>query len=178
MRVSKFEIIQVLKPMINKKIMIIIGVILAVSILLLSGLIIKRVFFYNYLTEIVLVSDFVITSEWKEVGTADLLRVEKDNQYIALLLEPPFEDDMPARGIKTPEGTIVNPEIILVDEEGNEYPLSFGGSRYFEGKNFVNYRYGRGLPIGKKYSKVRIRSEIPLPVKQILWSGYNTKDLP
>jgi hypothetical protein len=149
----------------------------AVIIVVLGGLIVNKFFFHHYIQDVVLTNDIVISSEWKEIGTPDLLRVEKDNHYISLLLEPPFEDDTPAGGIKTPEGTIINPEIRLVDSEGNEYPLRFGGARGFKDKNFVNYRYDSSLP-AKKYSKVMIRSTTPLPLKQILWSGYNTKDLP
>ena len=163
--------------MISKKVMII-GLIVAVIIISLGGLITKRVFFSHYIQDIVLTNNIVITSEWQEIGTPDLLRVEKDNQYISLLLEPPFEDDTPARGIKTPEGTIINPDIRLVDDEGKEYPLRFGGARGSKAKNFVNYRYEPALPADKTYTKVLIRSTYTIPLKQILWSGYDTKDLP
>ncbi|MCY7348323.1 MAG: hypothetical protein LH614_19180 [Pyrinomonadaceae bacterium] len=150
------------------------------SILLLGGsaFIVKRVFFYRYLKEVVLSENVVITSEWKEVGNQDLLKITKEINYISILVRPPLTVDTPKGGIKTPESSIINPETKIVDDEGHEYSLSFGGSRQSESGDFANYRYVKDLPVDKRYSKILIRSDNPIQAKQIIWTGYNAKDLP
>lgn len=153
-------------------------IIISGLILIMGGLVIKRIFFYHYLKEIKLANNFLITSQWKEVGNSDLLKSRKEIQYISILVKPPYEIDDQNGGIKTPDGSTVNPEIRLLDTDGNEYKLTFGGSRHFEDKNFANYRYDKDLPSGKDYSKVLIRSTVSIPAKQIIWSGYDAKDLP
>jgi hypothetical protein len=165
-----------LSMIVNKSISI--GLLIVFIILFAGGLTIKMVFFRQYIRNVVLIENVVIAPEWKEVGTPDLLKVEKDNQYISLLLESPFEDDTRAGGIKAPDGTIIKPEIRLVDDEGREYSLHYGGARRFEDGVFVNYRYEANLPPDKHFAKVIIRSAASIPLRQILWSGYNTKDLP
>ena len=153
-------------------------VISSIVILLGFSIFVKRVFFYNYLSQVVLADNFVVTPEWKNIGNSDLLRIEKENNYISVLLEPQFQVDIKERGIRTPEDSIINPEIKLVDNEGNEYQLVFGGGRSFENQNFINYNFGVPLPVVKSYSNVLIRSNNQIRVKQILWTGYDSKDLP
>ena len=119
----------------------------------------------------------MIDSNWKDVGSRELLPIEKDNYGVALSLQPGYEVD-PVRGIKSPgEGPIVVPEVLLVGQDGREYKLSFGGARRYRDEIFANFKFDGTLP-KTGFSGVRLRSEKPLPLKRVVWSGYNTRDLP
>jgi hypothetical protein len=83
--------------------------------------------------------------------------LEKDVKYVSIILEPPFEDDTLNGGIKTPEGSIINPEIRLIDVDGKEYELRFAGSRHFQNNKYVNYKYDGKLPNSKDFSKILIK---------------------
>ena len=146
--------------------------------MLIGGFLIKKIFFHRLYKDVVLENNFLISSDLKEIETQNLIKIEKDNHFISIDLEPPFEADTPKKGIKTPSGEIINPEIKLVDENGIEYPLTYSGSRGGEsGNEIANYKYNGNLPIDKTYKKVLIRSNLPIKAKMILWSGYDARDL-
>jgi hypothetical protein len=157
---------------------LLISLLVTVLVVIGLGFVVTRLISRGYIAVVVLAEGITITSEWMEVGGRSSLEIKKENHYVSILLMPPFDADPYARGIKTPEGKIINPEVLLLDQNGNEYQMMFAGSRRSENDVFVNYRSESGLPPGKVFKSVRLRSTEPLPVKQILWSGYDTKDLP
>lgn len=162
----------------NNKNVIVILFLIAIPTALLGGFFIKKFFSQTLYKDIVLEDDLLISSEWKEIDTQNLIKIEKDNHFVSILLEPSFEANTPKGGILIPSGEIVNPEIKLVDEDGNEYLLTYKGSRGKEnGKEIANYGYKGSLPIDKIYKKVLLRSDYPIKAKKILWSGYDAKDL-
>jgi hypothetical protein len=160
----------------NKRTILITG--LVGILLILAGLFIYVNFFFGkYIKETVLEENSVISFDWKEIDTKNLAKIEKDKHYISILLEPPFEADTPEGGIKSPTGEIINPEIKLVDSEGNEYSLIYIGSRRYQNGEYANYGYLPSLPVDKIYKKVLVRSNKPIKVQKIIWSGYDIKDL-
>lgn len=163
--------------MISKKNMMI-SFVITILVVLFSVFIFKRIFYYNYYKDVVLAENIIISSDWKEIESIGRIKIEKDNQFISIVLEPPLEPDTGKGGIKTPNGQVLNPEIKLVDADGEEYSFTYYGGRRTNDKVMANYKYKGILPLDKIYSKVRIRSDFPIKAKQILWSGYNTKDLP
>ena len=68
----------------------------------------------------VLAENVTIGPEWTEIDFRNPVRVDKDNIYVGIYLEPPYFTPLGSKGIKTPEGQIVNPEITLIDENGKE----------------------------------------------------------
>lgn len=161
----------------KKKIMLI-GLALIIASVFVGVLIFKRLFYYNYYLDIPLSGRTVISSDWSEIDVGDLVKLKKDNQFVSLVLESPLEPDSRNGGIKTPDGKIFNPEIKLIDEELNEYLLEYCGGRRYEAKVMANYGCNSKLSSAKKYPKLIIRSSYPMTVREIIWSGYNTKDLP
>ena len=161
--------------------MSVILILIALGILIWGGMVVWRLFFHETLMNVVLARDFQITSEWKEIGDQNDLKVEKDYHYISLQIEPPLKaytiGDSTKSGIKLPEGAVVNPEIRIIDSEGNEYPLAYSGHRGGGPNEFVNYKYPGNLPINKIYEKVKIRCDYPLTVKAVFWSGYDQSDI-
>lgn len=144
-------------------------------------MVVWRLFFHETLKNVVLARDFQITSEWTEIGTPNELKVRKDYQYISLQIEPPLKahtiGDATKSGIQIPGGAVVNPEIRIIDVEGNEYPLIYGGHHGGGPSEFVNYKHEGNLPINKTYKKVEVRSDYPLNVKAVFWSGYDQSDI-
>jgi len=160
----------------TKKIITILLIAGAVSILLF-GIYIKMVFYKNYIKENNLADEVLITSEWIEVGSKDTLKIEKDVHYLSIVLKPKYELDMVNKGIKTPEGGLIKPEIILVDSKGGKKPLTVSGGRRAGNNVYVNFGHEKEIPADLKYSKIMIRSDKPLPVNKLIWSGYNIRDL-
>lgn len=159
----------------NKRTILITALVGILSVL--AGLLIYVNFFFGkYIKETVLEENGVISSDWKEIDAKNLAKIEKDKNYVAILLESSFKADAETDGIKTSDGEIIKPEIKLVDSERNEYPLIYTGSRFYQNGQYVNYGYRSELPANKIYEKVLIRSNKPLKFQKIIWSGYDIKD--
>jgi hypothetical protein len=133
----------------------------------------------NYF-DTVLAENFVISSEEQEINLEKKVKAEKLQQFIRLVLEPPYEDgvDIWAKasepGIVTPSGEKTNPEIRVIDENGKEYNMTYSGQ---SGKQIVLYgnneessedHFSKGLT----FKKLFIKSKLPIKVKYILWSNY------
>lgn len=136
-------------------------------------------FFGRYIKETTLENNFLITNVWKEIDISDSVKIERDKNYIAIFLEPSYKTstDSQGKGIKTPNGEIINPEIKIIDEDGKEYSLTYSGSRSFENNEYANYSHAAELPADKKYQKVMIRSDVSIKTQKLIWSSYNIKDL-
>ena len=168
--------------MTNKHILYMFLFIVASAIIIFGGMVVWRLFFHETLKNVVLANDVQITSEWKEVGTPNELKVDKKYNYISLQIAPPLEaytvgGGSTKSGIKIPSGEVVNPEIRIIDVEGKEYPLFYSGHRGGGAFEFVNYEFEGNLPIDKKYQKVKLRSDVPLTIKKIFWSGFDQSDM-
>ncbi|NJM54262.1 MAG: hypothetical protein HC846_13305 [Blastocatellia bacterium] len=119
-----------------------------------------------------------IGETWIELDFKEVDTQKKDKYFLALVVESPFDGGFDKKGIKTPEGEIVNPEIKLVNEKGDAYgfELCRGGSYGFNGK-LVGYCPRPDIPKGIVFQKLLIKSEKPIRVKSIIWRGYDIKDL-
>lgn len=162
----------------NKWTIFITGLI-GISLIVIGLFVYINFFFNNEIKETVLENNFFITSDRKEINIKNSVKIEKDINYISILLLPPNKTFMSSGGggIKIPNGEVVNPEIKLVDENEKEYLLAYGGSRRYDNNEYANYRCEVELPADKKYEKLLIRSDIPIKTQEILWSGYNARDL-
>jgi hypothetical protein len=98
----------------------------------------------NYF-DTVLAENFVISSEEQEINLEKKVKAERLQQFIRLVLEPPYEDgvDIWAKAsepsIVTPSGEKTNPEIRVIDENGKEYNMIYAGQ---SGKEIVLYEMG------------------------------------
>lgn len=118
--------------------------------------------------------DILISSEWKKISVGGLLKLEREKQFLVIVLDESFEKVLLEKGIRVPSGEIINPEIKLIDKEGNEYSLVYDGSR---GEKNVIYRPIIELPKNKIYEEIMLKSDIPIKANQILWTNYNAKDI-
>src|SRR5437588_687789 len=69
----------------------------------------------------------VITSEWTEIVPDIPLKVERETQTIVLEVDPSIRSSLPKQmGLLLPDGTVVVPEVQLVDQDGQIYQLHLG----------------------------------------------------
>jgi len=134
---------------------------------------------FFYPESVVLAEDIIITPEQTEIIGNNLLKVNKEKQFVALVLDSNYTDSHSA--VRNAEGEFITIEIKLIDEEGNEFPLHLESFRSpsINGDLVPEFGYLKGyntLPIGKVFKKVVLRSNKTLKVKSVLWSGYNIED--
>ena len=132
----------------------------------------------TYRLGILLSRDTEIGPDWIEIQPSGTLSVEKEVQYVAVDVAPPF-DAWKANGITAPSGQLVNPEIKVISVDGNEYEMTYYGADsvagFPNGHVYADFANGR-LKKGEKIQKLMIRSDTPIPVKEIRWSGFDWKD--
>ena len=117
--------------------------------------------------------DATLTSEWTEITPLKPLKPEREQQEIILYLAEPFSGDFEAKGVRVPDGSIVHPEVQLVDASGHIYNLEYYG---FRGHELIRFTLKDQLK-GKEFRTVRIRSEKPIHCKEIIWSYFNWRDV-
>lgn len=114
-----------------------------------------------------------ITSEWLEIKPDPMLKVSSKTPFVILELEGDYAPDFAAQKLRYPDGTFAAPELQLIDEQGNVFPLHFlmvhhrdrTGSNAMGGAGFGS----SDLPRDRSYVQLRIRSEKPMKVSKIIW---------
>jgi hypothetical protein len=120
--------------------------------------------------------------EWIELRPKSPLKAEKTFQWVLLELEPPFKGDLYkegkgtniGKGVLTPDGDVINPEIEVVDQYGTTFKLYWGGA--FGLQPAYDVPYPNKLPRDREYTMVRIRSSKPIKCKAIFWFCESSKD--
>jgi hypothetical protein len=118
-----------------------------------------------------------IGSQWVEIRPSKPLRVEREHNSLELELARNYAPDYQANGYRFPDGSLVTPEVRLVDQDGNEYPLRVGSLSNIA----IGYRSGplgsrEDLPNDKLFTLVRVRSNGQIDCSRIVWRSYNQKD--
>jgi len=158
--------------------MLIIAIVGAVLIIVVGIYAFNRMFYRSYYLDIVLLENATISADWLEIESDGRIIARKDLQFISLLLEPSYKLDPYSNAIVTPDGRKINPEIMLIDTDGNEFHLTYIKGRIGEAGEQASYGYKPDFPLKTRFSRVKIRSEIPIKTKAILWSGYDIRDQP
>lgn len=142
--------------------------------LLLWGLLLLSMSTYD--SEQGIAGQVTIPTEWIEFTPKEPLRPSKDTQEVVLdAAEPLVRNNSNLKRIELESGTLVKPELQLIDQYGNifnanvnRYPTP---SRYNNGISCsVPY-----LPQDRLYTKVRVRSDQPLKLARILWHCHTWK---
>lgn len=134
---------------------------------------------FKYRTEISLAKDFLVTDQWQTIDVKDLLPpLSKDRNDLYLAVPPSYKAWDPApRGIEAPDGTIIKPEIEVVDSNGVIYVFKQTGaarSRYEK----ATYAASPELAKETQITRIRIRANHSILIPAIIWSSYDIKDLP
>ena len=159
----------------NRKVFLVLVLLLVSLTIVMTGYFMKKSLFDSPFRTTVIAENVSISSEWTQLDTKKLIRIEGDFQHLTLNISEPFEGDFFNKGIRSPDGQVFNVDAKLVDDRGEEYLLTYEG---FLGKWNVNYSGGKfGLPSDKNYVQLLLRSEIPINVRQVLWIYYYSSDL-
>lgn len=109
-----------------------------------------------------------ITNDWVEVAPDKPLKPEGDDQEVVLSLEEPFlHEHLGPDGVRTPDGSIVQPEVQLVDTEGRSIDLKFVGAR---GRQLIRFTLREQLK-GREYRSIRLRADKEIRCKAVYWTA-------
>jgi hypothetical protein len=164
----------------GKKLLLVIGaagLLLAIALAVIVSSSIYRLFF-PYLDQDV-TGQILISSEWTEIVPKKPFSVERQIQMIVLDLDKSINLQKDGWGIVLADGSVVTPEVELIDQEGNTYPLDVP-SAWFSPSTGVKYREFSSkneLPSGKIFRAVRVRSEKPVRCNRVFWRCYNMWDV-
>jgi hypothetical protein len=108
----------------NKKLLLVVGSVCVLSAMVLTIIVSGGIyrFFFPYLDQDV-TGQILISSEWTEIVPKKPFHVERQIQIIVLDLDKSINLQRDGWGIVLSDGSVVTPEVELVDQEGNIYPL-------------------------------------------------------
>ena len=121
-----------------------------------------------------------VTSDWVEVTPQAPLESSRQVQYLYLHTVEPFVPDYPSWGIRFPDGSVVVPQVELIDRQGTAHPLK-ASSFSLRDRSRTDIISGIGfrspaLAGTGPYQRVRIRSDRNLKLSRIIWRNYNQSD--
>ena len=116
-----------------------------------------------------------ITPQWLEIEPAPALKPSGKQSFVILELEGDYTPDFQSHMLRFPDGNLGMPEVQLVDQQGQIFPLLFlmvhhrdrTGSSVLGGAGFGS----PDLPTDRSYQTVRIRSDKPINCSKIIWRG-------
>ena len=125
------------------------------------------------LTDRDIAGSIAISSQWLEITPAPALKPSGKTSFVILELEGDYTPDFQAQLLRFPDGSLGMPEVQLVDQQGNVFPLHFlmvhhrdrTGSNVMGGAGFGD----PNLPTDRSYGKVRVRSDKPMGCSKIIW---------
>jgi hypothetical protein len=127
-------------------------------------------------------ADVLITSEWTEILPKLPLKIQKRLQRISLQIRCEQNLDQEEDIWFLANGTVIHPQVQIVDEFGNTYELEGGqaGGHHKSLDIFVasslgfSYKPG-GLPKDRTYTKIRVRNDQTFLCPKIIWLDYEMK---
>ena len=131
-------------------------------------------------TYLEIANDAFITTEWVEFEPVESMRFERRYQEVYVSLRD-CRMHTEKEGLILPDGTVVNPEVQIVDEFGEKHPLYRGSYGVMPvGGNSELLRvnragYSGNLPRDREYRSVLVRSDKPFRCSKIVWHNYNLK---
>ena len=146
----------------------------ALYLALLVGLLLyKRMGPLPTLTDRDIAGSTAITSQWLEIKPAPPLKTSGKTSLVILELEGDYTPDFQSQMLRFPDGTLSMPEVQLVDDHGNAFPLHFlmvhhrdrSGSPVMGGAGFG----AADLPTDRSYRELRVRSDKPMKCSRVIW---------
>ena len=159
------------------------GMILSGGVLILSAALASAcAFLRNPFIDRELSGPVTLKQEWLELNPKEPLKVARDTQELTLFPDPPIQmvdDPTHKRSLIPSDGREADIEAELLGSDGVTYRSTPGVSETMTGNLKVTSRLlgFRDLPKGVTFTKVRIKSSAPYPVKRILWRCYNWSDV-
>jgi hypothetical protein len=120
----------------------------------------------------------IVSAQWTEFVPQRPLQPRKQTQEIVLDVDPSeglIEDNLHSDRMQLANGTVLHPQIQLVDSHGNVFDAEV--SRYPVPSRYENGLSGSvsNLPKDREFTKVRVRSDFPVRLSRIVWHCHNGK---
>jgi hypothetical protein len=142
-------------------------------LLLLTAAALYRLNHHRTFYERVFHGPLTVSAEWAVVSAEPPLRREREKQLLVIGLAEPYFSGLSDWGVRVPDGTLVMPQVELIEGDGKAHALSFAGS-FGRQKPFYE---SNDLPTGAEFVKVRIRCDSKVELNLLAWTTYNPKDL-
>ncbi len=123
--------------------------------------------------------DVNVTREWQEFSPPKPLKIRRQTQRLEInIVGYKFDvnEQLPWK-ITLENGTVVNPEVQIVDQFGNTFELR-DSTRVGTTIGFTPVGDANGdtsFPNDRTYTKVRIRSDVPFRCSSIVWTNKDLK---
>jgi hypothetical protein len=110
--------------------------------------------------------------EWLELSPEPPLEITTGRaEYVGLELEGVERwDDQDGRRLKRKDSSVVSVQVAVVDEHGRTHALEPNAIGAVVQFGLPRSAKGAEPPAGRRYSKVRIRSEPPLACRRVVWA--------
>lgn len=154
-------------------------VIVSLSVLILAG-VVGGIYWYRLvstgdpLRHILLAENIHLSHEWTVIE-AEKITFSGDERFLALSIEKPFFVDFDKKGIIAADGQVFNPDLLLIDAGGNEFPLFYRGSI---GRMRPYYKLVDEQNGNRQFVELRIRSSQQLNLTKITWTYYYAWEMP
>jgi hypothetical protein len=158
-----------------KKALIIAGIVLLIPLawygfVFSAG--IYRILFSPYLDREISGPGFIST-QWLDIVPKQPLTADRQIQEIIINFAERGAPEVGSRGIRMTDGTVVIPEVELVDERGGIFTLravAFGADS-------MGFSADRDLPKDRTYRSVKIKATKPIELSNIHWKCWNQWDV-
>jgi hypothetical protein len=145
--------------------------------LLLLMLILSLIVYWTKGSRDIVISNHPITIgiEWQAIGAPKPLTSRRSVQRILLKLGATHQQDTESWGIRLPSGDVAFPEVELLDGDGLVYPLAEPSFSTVGAARYRGFGGSAGFPTDRTFAKIRLRSNHPIEVPEIIWSCFDPK---
>ena len=162
--------------MMNRISKIILRVVGVITLLVATGVVgfIGWLYITNRTFDQTLASDLSVSTEWTDIKADPPLQTRRRMTQLVMTIPNYKADKQSIYEIKLPNGITVQPQIEVIDTEGNVYELSHSGYTLTGDKDLILFRPKGGFP-DTTFERVRIRSDAPFICEEIFWRERNPK---
>jgi hypothetical protein len=127
----------------------------------------------------------MVSSDWREIIAIKPFTAEREENAVMFDFAIPLNEkdlvtgnDVTKWGIRFSDGSVIMPEVQLVDQNGNVYPLIVG----FFSTKLVGFRMIdpatqlENLPRDKTFRAVRVRCARDISFSRVYWYSFNQSD--
>jgi hypothetical protein len=148
-----------------------------IASLLLLMLILSLIVYWTMGSRDIVISNhpIAIDANWQEIGAPRPLTSRRSVQRVLLKLGPTHEQDTESWGIRLPSRDVAFPEVELLDRDGFVYPLVEPSFSTVGAARYRGFGGSAGLPTDRTFAKIRVRSNHPIVIPEIVWSCFDPK---
>lgn len=148
--------------------------------LIINGLVIYFIisFFRSPYLDREIAGAVTLSDQWLEIAPEGGLKPERRIHEVVLNFSEPLEPDYKVWGVRLKDGSVVAPEVQLIDQNGTTYQLTTSSldrtGMSFSMRDSQTHR--EVLPTDRTYRAVRIRCDKPIMCSSVVWRCYNPWD--